>query len=672
MKKTIAILIILVVLVNKNISAQKIKFGKVTNKELEEKFYPQDTSANAVVLYKKRYTHYEYNQSTGWNIITEVHERIKLYNKDGFDNATRKVRLFTRGSENEIFSVKAYTYNLEKGKTVKTKLNKNGIFNEEISKNWNSKNFTMPNLKNGSIIEWKYKITSPYYSSINSVICQYKIPIKFLDIKIQIPEFFEFKYLPSRYYPISVKESKTQKNYSIVSKSRTVGTIVESKTDFDNVSIKELIYTATSSNIPALIEEPYVNNIYNYRAKIEFEIAVYRPTNGIPKYYNTSWQDVTKTIYESQYFGEQLIKKSHFNDDLANVTNGLNTPQEKMNAIFNFVKNKIKWNEEYNKYVSIAGIKKAYKEGVGNVAEINLTLVAMLREAGLKANPILISTRRHGIPLFPTKDGYNYVIAGIENASGVILLDATEKYSTPNVLPLRVLNWEGRLIRKQGTSTTISLYPKKYNAKNTKLSVKLNSEGTITGLMNTSYSNLNALQYRDEYNSLSEDDLISKLETENNGIEIEKIRINNKTKISKPITEYIQFTRENQADIIGDKIYISPLLFLTTNENPFKLKERLYPIDYGSAWKNDYKISIQIPEGFKVESKPEDISLMLPNNMGSYILKTKIENNKINVTSQTKINIAIIGSNHYKVLKELYKQAIDRQLEKIVLVQGQP
>ncbi|MCK5677432.1 MAG: transglutaminase, partial [Flavobacteriaceae bacterium] len=271
-----------------------------------------------------------------------------------------------------------------------------------------------------------------------------------------------------------------------------------------------------------------------------------------------------------------------------------------------------------------------------------------------------------------TKDGYNYVIAGVENASGVILLDATEKYSTPNVLPLRVLNWEGRLIRKQGTSTTISLYPKKYNAKNTKLSVKLNSEGTITGLMNTSYSNLNALQYRDEYNSLSEDDLISKLETENNGIEIEKIRINNKTKISKPITEYIQFTRENQADIIGDKIYISPLLFLTTNENPFKLKERLYPIDYGSAWKNDYKISIQIPEGFKVESKPEDISLMLPNNMGSYILKTKIENNKINVTSQTKINIAIIGSNHYKVLKELYKQAIDRQLEKIVLVQGQP
>ena len=84
MKKTIAILIILVVFINENITAQKIKCGKVTNKELEEKFYPQDTSANAVILYKRRYTHYEYNQSTGWNIVTEVHERIKLYNKDGF------------------------------------------------------------------------------------------------------------------------------------------------------------------------------------------------------------------------------------------------------------------------------------------------------------------------------------------------------------------------------------------------------------------------------------------------------------------------------------------------------------------------------------------------------------------------------------------------------------
>ncbi len=332
----------------------------------------------------------------------------------------------------------------------------------------------------------------------------------------------------------------------------------------------------------------------------------------------------------------------------------------------------MKWNKINSLYTSNQGIKKAYKDGVGNVAEINLTLVAMLREAGIEANPILVSTRSHGISLYPTKDGYNYVIAGVEVFNNVILLDATEKYSSPNVLPLRVLNWKGRLIREHGSSTTIDLYPKKFNIESIKLSTKLDEEGSISGLKITTYNNLNALQYRKNYAYLAEDDLISKLEIENNDIEIEKFRISNKNNVSKPITEMIKFSRDNQVDIIGDKMYISPLLFLTVHENPFKLEERLYPIDYGSAWKKDVFIDIEIPDGYTLVTKPEDLSFELPDNLGTYKLKTELVNNKINVISQTKINMAIIGASHYKILKDLYKQIIDKQLEKIVLVKGQP
>ena len=674
MKIKIALLLISVLFITTNIIAQNVKFGKVTKKELEEKFYPEDTVANAAVLYKNRRTFYALDADYHWVVKTVVHERIKLYNKDGFQYATKKVRLYSKGGDNELFSVKAYTYNLKGGKIEKIKLEKSGVFKEDMSKNWRSKNFTLPNLKDGSIVEWRYTITSPYYASINDVICQYKIPIKYLDVKIQIPEYFEFKFLPSRYYPIKVKKSQTQKSYNITSKTRNSSdfSVTKTKTDYNNIKVTEKTYAINKMNIPALKDEPYVNNIYNYRAKVDFEISAYRPTNGIPKFYNTTWENVTKTIYESQYFGEQLSKKSHYKDDLADITNGATSQNEKIISIFNFVKSKIKWNEEYGKYVSIEGIKKAYKNGVGNVAEINLTLVSMLKEAGLSASPILVSTRAHGIPLFPTKDGYNYVITGVETQNRVILLDATEKYSTPNVLPLRDLNWEGRLIRENGSSTTVSLYPSKYNTKKIKLSTKLDSEGTITGMMMTTYTNLNALQYRDNYASLAEDDLISKIESKNNAIEIEKIRLNNKNDLSKPVIEMVKFTRDNQVDIIGDKMYISPLLFLTTSENPFKQEERLFPVDYGSAWKNELNISIQIPEGYSVASKPEDFSLTLPNNLGSYILKTKVIGNKINVTSQTKINAAIIGADHYKTLKDLYKKAIDNQLEKIVLVQTQP
>lgn len=669
MKIKIAILLITALFITSNNSAQDVKFGKVSKQELEEKFYPNDTSANAAVLYKKQRVFYAYDGETGWILKTEVHERIKLYNKDGFKHATKKVRLYTQGGSDETLRVKAYTYNLEGSKIKKTKLEKSGIFNEKMSKYWNSKNFTLPDLKDGSIVEWKYTITSPYYSNIDDVICQYSIPIKYLEAKIQIPEYFEFKFLPSRYYPLNVKTSRTSQSYSF--SYRVADGIAKTKLVQDNETINENVYSVTLAEVPALNEEPHVNNMNNYRAKINFEISAYRPSNGIPKFYNTTWDDVTKTIYDSQNFGVQIGKKSHFKEDLANVTNGITSQNEKITAIFQFVKNNIKWNEINRLYTSSEGIKKAYKEGVGNVAEINLTLVAMLKEAGITANPVLVSTRSHGIPLFPTKEGYNYVLAAVELQNEVILLDATEKYSLPNVLPLRALNWKGRLVREDGSSTTIDLYPKKYNMEKIVLSAKLDREGTISGLMRTTYNNLNALQYRENYGSLAEDELISKLES-NNDIEIENFRLTNKTEPAKPLVEMIGFTRDNQVDIIGDKMYISPLLFLTNNENPFKQEERLYPIDYGSAWKKDITIAIEIPEGYSIASKPEDFSLTLPDNLGAYTLQTKVNNNKISVSSQTMINMAIIGPNHYKTLKGLYQQAIEKQLEKIVLVQGQP
>ncbi|MEN8123505.1 MAG: transglutaminase domain-containing protein [Bacteroidota bacterium] len=674
MKIKIALFTVVIVMVTSNISAQEVKFGKVTKKELEEKFYSNDTSANAVVLFKKRRTYYEYNNSIGWELITEVHERLKLYNKDGFENATKKLRLFDQGGDQESVSIKAYTYNLKGGKIEKTKLEKKGVFNEKVTNNWNRKNFTMPNLKDGSIVEWKYKITSPFYSNIDNVICQYKIPIKTLDVKIQIPDFFTFKYLPSRYYPMKVIESKIQKNYSITSKSRegSAYKVTKTKVEYDNVKIMEKIYAIKSENIPALVEEPFVNNIYNYQSRVDFEISAYTPTGGTHKYYNTTWEDVTKTIYESQYFGEQLNKKNYFKNDLENITNDISIPSEKVVTIFQFVKNKIKWNKEYSKYTSIKGVKEAYKSGVGNVAEINLTLISMLREAGISANPILVSTRNHGIPIFPTKDGYNYVIAGIESGNKIILLDATEKYSIPNVLPFRDLNWEGRLIREDGTSTTVDLYPKNYNTKDLKLKAKIDSEGSVSGLLNSNLNHLSALNYRIENNALSEDELISKIEEKNNGIEVEKIRVTNKNNIDKPIIEVIQFSKDNQADIIDEKMYFSPLLFLTVNENPFKLEERTYPIDYGSIWKYNIRASIEIPEGFVIESKPEDLKIILPNNIGTFILQIKTEGNLIKVLSQTKMNTAIIGANHYRALKEFYSKTIEREQEKIVLTLSQP
>ncbi len=648
--------------------AQQIKFGKVSKEELQEKFYSLDSSANAAIIYKKRRTYYDYNQQIGWTLITKVHERIKIYNKDGYDWATKKISLYKSGSTKEKVSIKGATFNLNGNKIEKTKLKNNDIFNEDINKNWSRSKFTMPNLNEGSVIEWEYSIRSPYIQNIDDMVFQYKIPLKHIDTQIEVPEFFVFKNQSKGYLPVNLEKTNKSSQILLTSKNRTGDTGGPVTTSFsqDKVTFNSNISHCIQENIPALIEEPYTNNIDNYITSLKFELTAYRPKDGIPKFYNTTWDNVTKTIYTSSNFGEQLKKSSHFKEDLTNIINNSASQNEKIIKIYQFVKGKIKWNNFRGKYTD-KGVKKAYKEGLGNAAEINLTLVAMLREAGIKSNPILVSTRDNGIPLFPTTQGFNYVIAGVELSNGALLLDATERHAPPNVLPLRALNWQGRIIRKDGSSAQIDLSPKKYSSKKVYLNIKLDEEAFVTGSCRAMFSELMALNYRNNYNKVNNQDLIGKLEKENGNIEISELKVSNEDDISKALAHTFSFESDNQVEIIGDKMYFSPLFFLTEKQNPFKLENRTYPVDFGAPFEEKYTISINIPEGYKVESKPENVGLGLPEQMGSFKFATILKGNKLQVLASTKINSPVISPMYYASLKEFYKKLVDKQLEKVVL-----
>lgn len=659
------IIFILLFFTTKSI-AQEVKYGKISKEELQEKFYPLDSSANAAILHQKRRTYYEYTGNEGWQLITKIHQRIKLYHKDGFNWATKKIRLYNGKNGNENVSIKANTFNLVANKIEKTKLKKNEIFDENISENWRRKKFTMPNIKEGSIVEWEYTIRSPYYSNIDDMVFQYKIPVKKVESKVVIPEYFKFKYQPNLYYPVTVKQSQKNRklNFSYRENDSRLGSARTTRRDV-SVDLLEKVFEASEKNIPALKEEPYVNNMDNYVCKVSFELTAYTPKYGIPKFFNNTWKDVAKTIYRSSKFGDELKKTGYFKNDLTAALATASTLHQKIGAIFNLVKSKITWNNNYGKYTDV-GVKKAYKEGVGNVAEINLTLVAMLREAGINANPVLVSTRAHGISLFPTTDGFNYVIAIVETPNGFITLDATEKYSMPNVLPARTLNWTGRIVRKDGSSESINLFPKKHAKNNTYVSVKIDNDGLVAGSKRTALSNIFALNYRAKKNNIALDDLRNSYEKKYN-IEIEEVKVSNKNDLNKPIVELYQFESEDLIDVVGTKLYINPLLFLGETNNPFTLKDRKYPIDFATPWEDKITVTFEIPEGYQVTSIPEKYAVSLPDNYAVFKFLSSVKGNKIQILSSIKMNTPIIPQNYYVAIKEFYKKIVQKHTEKIVL-----
>ncbi|MHB1147970.1 MAG: DUF3857 domain-containing protein [Lutibacter sp.] len=667
--KKILIAMVLTLMANE-IIAQDYKYGKVSKDELLEKFYPLDSSANAAVLYNNRRTYFEYQQNEGFMVITEIHERIKIYNKEGFDWATKKIDYYNSSNTREkIINLKATTYTFDGAKIVETDLSKKDVFDQESNKYWSQQKFTMPGLKEGCVLEWSYKIVSPF-KRIDDFQFQYEIPIKKIEAKIEIPEYFVYNKRLKGYYPITAKEEKKSSTISLFDRVREGGdsrqrnvtsTVTETKVNFIT---KVEYYNAT--NVPAMIEEAYVNNLDNYKTAIQYEYSELHWPHEPVKFYSTTWENVVKTIYDDYDFSSEIYKSNHFSEDLNVVLAASPSDSQKITGILELVKSKIKWND-YNGLSKFNGTKKAYKEGVGNVADINLNLVSMLNKAGFKASPVILSTRSNGIPIFPTIDGFNYVIAGVEIENDLILLDATEEYSAPNVLPQRALNWQGRIVRENESSAWVNLTPAKSSDTNSSMSIVFNDAGTIEGVKRTQYTNLNALNYRDNYAKLKDDDVILKVEEENGKIEISDFKIANKSEIYKPIIEMFKFTSEDLLDKIGDKIYFKPLFFDAMTKNPFKLEKRDYPIDFGAPFIKDNKVGIKIPAGYVVESVPENLAIGLRDNYGVYKFSIKIEAGTINVYSMLQINTAIFPSANYDEIKDFYKMIVNKNLEQIVL-----
>lgn len=61
------------------------------------------------------------------------------------------------------------------------------------------------------------------------------------------------------------------------------------------------------------------------------------------------------------------------------------------------------------------------------------------------------------------------------------LLDATNKFSLPNILPLRDLNWVGRSIEKDGTLEEVDLMPTALSKQIATLSYKIDENGKVSG-----------------------------------------------------------------------------------------------------------------------------------------------------------------------------------------------
>lgn len=569
-------------------SAQSIevnkRWGKVSKEEVEMTEYELDTAATALILYENKYV--TLDMTTGGDLIQtiDVYKRIKILKEEGFEWGDFEIlRYVTSSAHENVHAIEVVTYNIEKGKVVRTKMDKDFIYDEDYSTSYRKVSFYAQDVKVGSVIEVKYKVTSNIYWEIDDIYFQNTIPVNIKEVEVRIPGMFTFN-------------KKLRGSHH-----------VDHKLDIEPRTIGQYQYEMgvdkfKSVDIPAFKYEPYIYHHDQYFLAVSYDI---RTMNfpGMSRDYGVTWADVDASYRDSDIM-TRFRSHCHFKEQVEALPKDT-TDLAKIASAVALVKSNVSWNGKYR--VTPEPLAQVIKARSGSNADINCLVAGCLRKMGYTVEMVLLKLRTSGylLDIQPERSPYDTFILKITAENGSeYFLDCASQHGYINVLPPEFLVSNARLIADDGTGRWVDLAGLSQNGSLMTLTATLTDDMRLHGNYfrkdtgNPSYSM--KIYYA---NYSNEEEYISYLESEY-AIEVDKITCKEMKEYSNSALTEFSFYKD--LDAAGDYVYINPFLVDFHSADTFQSLKREYPIDFPFAYAITYMFSFTIPEGYVVDQLPEN------------------------------------------------------------------
>lgn len=630
-----------------------LKTGNVTLDDLKMANYSKDTSAAAVVLFDAGRSRYDFNTTGDIVVNYDRHLIVKIFKKSGYNLANIEVPLYRVNTytKESISNLKGTTYNLVDGKIVTHKLTDESVFDEQNSYNWITQKLTMPNVKEGSVFEITYRVQSKFFYHLRPWQFQYTIPVLWSEYTVQVPNIFTYNPVSQGNHPFAIRETKP----------------VDLNTSFLKYSSGNTERKWAMKDIPAIRKEPFMTSINNYLAKIEFEISNVQIPGLYYESFNNTWEKITKALLDSDRFGNHIDNSGAVRETVKPIIATISDPEKKAIAIYNFVKQNFRYNN-IEHLATTTSLKKTLETRSGNSADINLLLIAMLKEAGLEASPVILSTRENGLVNTlnqPNLSKFNYVIGFVKVADKELLLDATEPMATPNLLPIRCLNGEGRLINAKD-SRWVPLAPAGKLSEMFYSQLTVGNNNSLKGRMQLSSSGYAALEHRKDIALKGEKLYIDGLRNRTENLEVEKFKVQNSNTPEEALKVELEINNPGQSQA-ANIIYLHPFLNQVEKTNPFKHESRIYPINFGAPIEQTFVFNYTIPEGYQLDEQPKNAIVTFPGDKCKFIYSINSTGNTISCMSKINVNDPNFDSEEYTLLKAFFDQVIAKHSEQIVL-----
>ena len=627
--KKFYVLFTVLFLINNHAKAQTEPYGKIDTGDLKITFCDFEKDANAMVLFDRAIVTYKFS-----SVIMERHKRIKIFNDKGKDVANIRIEYAGVNHDEEITDIEAETINLN-GKSIEyTIIDPKLIYTEAVDKETKAIIFTFPNVKSGSVIEFKYKRSTPYGYNYPDWFFQTSIPSRYSEFDASFINDYKFSLFTKIYQPL-VKDTAMLRT--------------------DPKGTRHLWAMA---NIKTYKEEPFMDYPGDYLQCILTRI----------EHKGRTWIQAGGSMLDDADFGNEIKKSISKEEGIISKANSLKTDEEKIAYIFDTVKSAMKWNKT-DRWYCVDGIRKAWDKKTGNSTEINLILYHLLATANIDTYLLAVRTRDFGKLdiAYPTLTQFNKTIVFCKvDSTKKYVLDASDKLNTYDTVPLDLIGLYALSIEAVSRKYDMLTLKPGNTREVTLINGSINADGKLEGTTQISSSTYSRKKYIERYNELGEKKYTDELQKDNEGLKIASIKIENIQNDTLPLNQTFDFTYK-LTDPDGDYMYFNTNLFTGLRTNPFLNETRVSNIDFGCLYNYSINGRYKLPPGYKTDALPKSVSMQMPDKCIAFKRFVAEQDGIIIIHYTIDYKRSLFSKDEYPALRDFFKKMFDMLNEPVVL-----
>ncbi|PWN06073.1 DUF3857 domain-containing protein [Rhodohalobacter mucosus] len=502
--------------------------------------------------------------------------------------------------------------------------------------------FQMPDVKEGSVIEYKYTLVRRYIEELPDVQFSHQVPVKKVNLYMKNEPYLRYQ---------AVEENiDFDLNYTETRVDTSSIPMVFTYRRPEPVFIQQW----SAEDIPAVDAAAYVSSVDDVRGKLKFQISEF----GNPRQpLENSWEFVAAQIQRTINPFKMLAENTALTDLGSSLYSDLGTSEARIDSLFHYVNSRVQFNNTGSVFAD-SGLSHVLRGEPADQAEINMVLLALLRGSGFEAYPLYISGREFGrINLsFPSLYQFNrmLVVARKPADNEWIFMDASFSHSLPGLIPVESFSEQGMILKENEYEWTEIEPEKSFFGLDVNLEAQLSENGTLSGEFSGEVSGYpSRILRRDIALKRPLNEILKQLffdsypEAELRNASVSPLAGNRNVSVISA-----DFVLSDYAVTYTEGMDYRPMVVGYLFSNPFEKTERRVPIslDAPETLSIDYRITL--PEGYRFDVSGETRSTSLP---GAQLFEEYLLfDNRIEYLFDIEITTKEFPADAYAQLRQIY------------------